>query len=142
MAFLRRNHKLVASYSAEAMDLTDAISQYTAALNNPNPGIMFEAVDIVVEKYHPKYVIIYGPTAKGYVDDRKVCMVVIVESGNTEALWGDIVWDLAMDGIDGDVTVFTERQFDEYRNDTYSVAYDACKTGFVAYPSDGVLDGA
>lgn len=140
MAFLRRNHKPFASHSAEAVDLKDAIGQYTAALNNPSPGIIFEAVDIVVERFHPKCVIIHGPTANGFVDDRKVFMVVIVDSGDVDTLWGDIVWDLAMEGIDGQVTVFTERQFDEYRHDSYSVAYDACKTGFVAYPSDGVLD--
>ena len=120
--------------------MRETISAFTAELNDPNPGIMFEAVDIVVERFHPKCVMIYGPTAKGYVAGRKVCMVVIVETGDTKTLWDDIVWDLAMEGIDGDVAVFTDSMFDEYRHDSCSIAYVACKTGFVAYPTDGAID--
>ena len=38
-----------------------------------------------------------------------------------------------------DVAVFTDSMFDEYRHDSCSVAYVACRTGFVAYPTDGAL---
>lgn len=120
-------------------DIRDLVAELTSQMNDPDPGIMFEAVDIVVERFHPKRVIIHGPTAKGFVRGRKVRMVVIVESGDTGSLWGDIVWDLAMEGIDGDVAVYTEDVFEESRHDSSTVAYEASRTGFVAYPPGGVV---
>ena len=133
MAVFRRTKDCVCSRSVKEPTVQEMVAEYTAKLNRPHPGIMFEAVDIIVEKFSPRAVIIYGATAMGYVDDRKVSLVVIVDGGDTRKLWGDMVCELAYNQIYGDVTVYTEDQFNEYSKEINTVAYDAVRTGFVAY---------
>ena len=94
---------------------------------------MDEAVEIIVREFSPVAVIVYGPSAGGYVYQNRVQLVVIVDSGDTYSLWSDMVTALTEHYIDGDVTVFTKEEYLSAVDDSYTVAYKADKTGYVAY---------
>lgn len=97
------------------------------------PAIVDEAVEIIVKGFSPVAVIVYGPSAEGYVYQNRVQLVVIVDSGDTNSLWSDMVTALTEHYIDGDVTVFTIEEYLSAVDDSYTVAYKADKTGYIAY---------
>lgn len=122
------------SRSTKAQSVQEAIGRYTAEFNDPDPDdIIDEAVGIIVKECNPRAVWIYGPAAHGYVDDRKINILVVIDRGNTRKVWGDLIWALAYEHIDGDIAVFTASNFEKYKTDSYSRAYDAVKTGILAY---------
>ena len=133
MGLLHRFKVAFGSRSSKAESVTDVVRDFSYRFNNPSLSIIDDAVDIIIEKFHPVKIIIYGPTAKGYVGDRKVNLVVIVKDGDTREIQKKIVWELALDYIDGDVTVYTVAGFDRCVEDSYTVAYDAMNTGRVVY---------
>ncbi len=101
-----------------------------------NPGLIRRAVDIVVETCSPRTVYLVGPTAIGYVEYNMVKLLVIVDEGDTNQLWDDITWALTDEFIDGEVSVYTIEEFDEWRDNSYTSAYDAVNSGRIAYERD------
>lgn len=98
-----------------------------------NPGLIRRAVDIVVETCSPRTVYLVGPTAIGYVEYNMVKLLVIVDEGDTKQMWDDITWALTDEFIDGEVSVYTIEEFDEWRDNSYTSAYDAVNSGRIAY---------
>ena len=70
----------------EQDDFLNAVGEITASINNPGPGIVMEASDIVRRVCEPNAIYIYGPTAKFYLEDCKVCLVVVVPSGDVNGI--------------------------------------------------------
>lgn len=100
---------------------------------NPDLLLIDKAVDIVVEACSPRLVYLVGPTSVGYVEDRRVELLVVVDEGDRRALRSDLTWALVDEFIDGDVSVYTLEEFEEYCDDGYSTAYRAMKKGRIAY---------
>lgn len=123
----------------KADEVRRMIADYTAELNRPGTWIIDDAVELAAGICDPYAIIVYGPTAKGYVDDRRVTMLVIILDGDTESVWMDVVGGLALNHIDGDVEVYTLEEFYIDRSDSYSLAYDAVKTGVVYYGPQSVI---
>lgn len=108
-------------------------SEFFRVFNNPGPEIIDRAVDIVVHECSPARVFVYGPTARGYVYGRHVVLLIVVRKGNTMKIRHNLISALADNSIDGDLMVVTEKEFEEYKDDSYSRSYNAVETGYVAY---------
>lgn len=121
--------------SAQPKTVREIIAEYTAIINNPGKEIIGLTIDAVVSTCSPEMIYIYGPAAKGYYDDCHVDLLVIVDNDDGGELPGDIRWALADHLIDGNVSVMTFEEFESSRYDSFSVAYDAVKTGYIAYAS-------
>lgn len=134
---MNQGRKKAADGKVNIEDFRRIVGEYTALMNDPDPSIVDDAVGLVVEACDPLAVYVYGPSYKGYVDDRQVYLLVVVPNGTdtTEIRWS-LRWTLACEHIYGIVSVVTLRDFRRYRDNSYSVVYDAVKTGGVAYAVD------
>lgn len=130
---IRRGPITVKDHEKVPEEVRSFVAEHSRRMNSPGPEIIDEAVDIIVSNYRPRAVWVYGPTAMGYVDDRKVCLVVVMDKDENVGYCMDITWKLAVNHIDGDITVYTPEEFEFYRNDSYASAYDAVKTGYCIY---------
>lgn len=92
MRFRRRSFPVASADVVAAVqtypqdDFLNAVGEITASINNPGPGIVMEASDIVRRVCEPNAIYIYGPTAKFYLEDCKVCLVVVVPSGDVNGI--------------------------------------------------------
>ena len=123
----------IASRSVKTQSVQEVVGEFYKTFNNPGSWIIAEAVDIVIKTCSPKAIYIYGPTAKGYVYGRMVNLLVIVDGGDTKKIWDDVTWALTDEFIDGNVSVYTSDDFEEYRDNSYTKAYEAVKTGRLVY---------
>lgn len=96
------------------------------------PILVNDAINIIRTACDPKRIIIYGPAAKGYVDDNHVDVLVVIRRGDIDRIRRDLTVMLAMDDIDGNVTVVNERLFNKHATLSYTETYDAIKTGYDA----------
>lgn len=122
------------AYEGPVMPDTD--TSPVIRLNDPpgiNPGLIRRAVDIVVETCSPRLVYLVGPTSVGYVEQGRVELVVVVDKGNKKALQNDITWALTDYFIDGEVSLYTSKEFEECREDSWTSAYRAAEYGRIAY---------
>ena len=116
------------------------VRTFTERFNDPSPGIIFDAVDIIVERFHPIAVIVFGDTALGDVRYRKVRLLVISDTEDSDTLWADIVTALVEGCIDGDVDVYTPQLFLDNVDNGNTSACEAVRTGFVAYGRDALSE--
>ncbi len=98
-----------------------------------NFGLIELAVDKVVETCSPRAVYLIGPTTVGYVEYSQVGLFVVVDEGDVERILDEVVRALARVHIDGDVRVYTSEEFEKYRTDRCTSAYQAVEYGRIAY---------
>lgn len=75
-------------------------------------GYAKDAARIVASGFSPSAIVLFGDTARGRAkEDFRVDIAVIVESGDTDAMWEDILIALAQNDIDGNLLVLTPDQY-------------------------------
>lgn len=95
------------------------------------PEILNDAIDIVRDVCNPEGIVVYGPTAVGYVDDRHVNLLVIKDCADVRETGSDKIRMLARNHIDGYITVVTPALFRKNIRLSYTESYNAVKTGHV-----------
>ena len=94
------------------------------------PILVNDAIDVIRAACNPKRIIIYGPAAMGYVDDNHVDVLVVIGKGDVDSTRRNLIRMLALDDIDGNVTVVNESMFRKNAKLSYTNTYDAIKTGY------------
>ena len=94
------------------------------------PLVVNDAVDIIRSAYRPERIIIHGPAAKGYVEGNHIDVLVVIGEGDVDSTRRNLIRLLALDDIDGNVTVVNESMFRRNAKLSYTNTYDAIKTGY------------
>lgn len=94
------------------------------------PILVNDAIGIIREYCNPERIIIYGPAANGYVEGNRVDILVVIRRGDIDQIRRGLTVELAMDDIDGNVTVVDERLFRRGAKLSYTETYDAIRTGY------------
>ena len=97
-----------------------------------------EVVGYVIDNYHPKKIIVYGPAASGYMyQNKEMDMVVIVDglSESDQRAMGESISDDLARGmrVSCSPIVVTQEKFDKDRMKVGRYAEMAETTGYVAY---------
>lgn len=93
-----------------------------------------DAVNLIIHRYNPKMVIVYGPSARGYSDDGCALSILVVK--DTKHMFGSqmtITKALARNSLFGDFDVITPEHFRKTSNIPDTLAYKAINDGYVAY---------
>lgn len=90
-----------------------------------------EAAELLSECFSPKRIHIIETGREDPRNPYRVKMVIIFKDGDLDQLWEDMTIALAEAGIDGDLTVLTQRMFDADRKLPFTVAYEAFRMGYV-----------
>ena len=96
------------------------------------PVVVNDAIEVIRAACDPKRIIIYGPAAKGYVEGNHVDVLVIIGEGDVDSTRRNLTKVLALDDIDGNVTVVDESMFRRNARLSYTSTYDAIRTGYEA----------
>ncbi|MDR3205712.1 MAG: nucleotidyltransferase domain-containing protein [Candidatus Methanoplasma sp.] len=96
-----------------------------------------KAVRRIVEDYDPKAVILFGSVANGTDrEDSDIDLMVIMDSDMPRFERSvDVRFTIGMYSAPIDILAFTPEEFEERRNDKYSVVYEALHKGVVLYGS-------
>ncbi|MDR3283388.1 MAG: nucleotidyltransferase domain-containing protein [Candidatus Methanoplasma sp.] len=95
------------------------------------------AVRRIVEDFNPKAVILFGSVAKGTDgEDSDIDLMVVMDSDMPRFERSvDVRFTIGMHNTPLDILAYTPKEFEERRNDKYSVVYEALQTGVVMYGS-------
>lgn len=96
------------------------------------PVVVNDAIEVIRTACDPKRIIIYGPAAKGYVEGNHVDVLVIIGEGDIDSTRRNLTKVLALDDIDGNVTVVDKSMFRRNIRLSYTSTYDAIRTGYEA----------
>ena len=101
------------------------------------PAIVDEAVEIIVREFSPVAVIVYGPSASGFIDSSQLVeMMVVMDHGNPGKVGEEADFGLMDDlGIYARVTVVSPSEFERKSSIRGSSVEYAVRTGYVAYES-------
>lgn len=99
----------------------------------PDFATVDSAVDYVASKYKPELIIVHGPSARGFVQDTGVQMIVVKKVRSPLDTRIKISQELGRRFIDGDFIVMAPKDFHESVGVPGSFAYHSLEDGYVAY---------
>ena len=113
-----------------SQDDSSPVSRGEYVCRDDRPVVVNDAVDVIRSAYHPERIIIYGPAAKGYVEGNHIDVLVVIGEGDVDSTRRDLIRLLALDDIDGNVTVVDEAGFRRNAGLSYTNTYDAIRIGY------------
>jgi len=89
----------------------------------------------LVNKFHPKKIILFGSNARGTADDRSDVDILVVSSfeGKRRAVVVEIDRTLRGLGIARDIILLTPKEYDRDKNIPGTIARPAAKEGIALY---------
>ena len=96
-----------------------------------------EAVKYLIQRLDPSKIIVYGPSASGFIDSSQLVeMMVVMDHGNPGKVGEEADFGLMDDlGIYARVTVVSPSEFERKSSIRGSSVEYAVRTGYVAYES-------
>lgn len=98
-------------------------------------------IDTVRRHCDPEQIWIFFHIAEDESDDWYLCsdvqVCIVIRGGDEKRIWGDVLFDLAVQFIDAFVKVYTVDEFEDWKTCSGTAAYDAVETGYLAYEKEG-----
>lgn len=99
----------------------------------PDFATVDSAVDYVASKYKPELIVVHGPSARGFIEDTGVQMIIVKKVRSPFDTRIKISQELGRRFIDGDFIVISPKRFDETVGIPGTFAHDSLEDGYVAY---------